>query len=115
MTNQELADSLKSAALAIGEKAVVAALLAEFPFLANPICEELLKLLVDKILETAINATEMGAFFLYIDVRTSQQGRAFADAAIKNHVAQMSGTDEEKANAEAELKNKFDNFVRFSS
>ncbi len=111
---------LKSTALSIGKKAVIEWLVAQLPAalvtgLIGSIFTPILGFAVGKILEVAINETEIGAFFLYIDLRTSAQGRAFESAAQTNLDKQKSGTPEEKAQAEKELVDAFRAFIKFTN
>jgi hypothetical protein len=90
-------------------------LVAKIPFLALPIINPIVGFIVGYVLQIAIKQTEMGAFFLYIDTRTNKQGVAFMESAIKNRIAQQSGTAEEKINAEKNLIDSFRSFVKFTN
>lgn len=111
MTYDESVDSLKSAALDLGKKLVMNYLLAQAPFLATGFVGKLTSLFVGKVLEILINKTEFGAFFLFIDVRVNQQGKDFAEAAIKYHQA----PDSEKPKYEKDYLEKFYNLVSLKS
>lgn len=115
MTRQETVDALKSAALNIGATGVLAWLVTVAPWTRWPVISSAVKWLVRYILDVAIDKTEMAVFFLYIDVRTSVQGRAFAEAARVNRLAQLSGTPEDKAKAEQELIHAFRAFVKVTN
>jgi hypothetical protein len=115
VTNQESADALKEAAKKIGSAATLEYLMAIAPWVRLPVIYQVFKWLIEFILSTAINKTELGAFFLFIDVRTSMQGREFIEAAQKNRQAQMNGTQKEKLTAERNLIDSFRAFVRFTS
>lgn len=120
-TRDQYVESLKDFALSMGKQQVLKLLLAQLPAkittgfigsLFNP----LLGFIVGKALEIAIRETEIGMFFLYIDLRTSAQGRAFYDAAQKNLDKQRgASTPEEKAKAEKELIDAFRSFVRLTN
>lgn len=116
----EYVELLKSTALSLGKEQVLKLLAAELPIglttgfvgsLLNPI----FGFLVGKVLEIAIRETEIGAFFLYIDLRTSAQGREFEKVARRNQAAQQSGTPAEKAAAEKELVSAFKAFVKLTN
>lgn len=77
----------------------------------NPI----LGFVVGKVLEIAIRETEIGLFFLYIDLRTSTQGRDFEKYMRLNLDAQKNGTPEQKAKAEKELKDAFRAFAKLTN
>lgn len=119
-TRDEYVELLKSTALSLGKQEVLPLLLAQLPSglttgfvgsLFNPI----LGFIVGKALEIAIRETEIGAFFLYIDLRTSAQGREFEKAARENLLKQQNGTPEERAAAEKELKSAFKAFVKLTN
>lgn len=114
MTRDQYVEILKSAALSAGKKMVMSYLVTRVPFFALPIVNPILGFVVGSILEIAIRETEMGAFFLYIDLRTSAQGRAFEKAALKNYEVQKNGTPQEKADAEKELIDSFRTLVKFT-
>jgi hypothetical protein len=115
MNQQEYADLLKSAALSLGKKLVMEALISKLPFLGLAWVNPIVALIVGKILEIAIKQTELGLFFSYIDMRTSAQGRAFQDAAIHNREIRNAGTEQEIAAAEIALINSFRAFAKFNS
>jgi hypothetical protein len=127
VTRDEYVESIKSTALLIGRKVVVDVLVAQFSKWAMkkglatlfnilmPIANPILGFLVGYVLTIAIKYSEFGAFFLYIDLRSNQQGRDFEAAALKNLAAQKSGTEEDRKNAEKELINSFRTFIKFTS
>lgn len=111
---------LKDLALSIGKKQVLALLIPALPTglttgfigtLLNP----LFGFIVGLVLEFAIRETEIGMFFLYIDLRTSAQGRDFEAAARANLDKQKNGSPEQKAKAEKELIDAFRAFVKFTN
>jgi len=119
-SRDEYVELLKSTALSMGKDAVLKILLAQLPAkmvtgfwgaMINPI----LGLLVQRTLEIAIRETAIGAFFLYIDMRTSAQGRDFEKAAAHNVLVQLTGTEEEKARAEKELINRFRSLIKLTN
>lgn len=104
----------------MGKEAVLKLLLTQLPAkmttgffgaLLNPI----FGFLVGKILEIAIRETEIGLFFLYIDLRVSQQGRAFEETMRANLDAQKSGDPAKIEKAEKELINAFKAFVKLTN
>lgn len=115
MTRDQYVEALKSAALDMGRKLVMDWLVAQLPWIAWKIPNVIAGFVVSQVLKIAIRETEFGLFFLYIDLRTSSQGRSFEAAALRNREAQTKGTPEEKARAEAELISSFRAFVKFTN
>jgi hypothetical protein len=115
VNRDQYVETIKQAALTTGTNLVMAAIIAAQPILGTPLLKAILQWVVSKILGIAILKTELGAFFLYIDFRTSAQGRAFFDAAMKNKLVQEKGTEEEKMNAEKAVIDSFRALVKFTS
>jgi hypothetical protein len=115
MNRDEYVDTIKKAALTTGVKLVMAYIIGAQPVLGNPFFKTIAEWFVKQILGIAILKTELGAFFLYIDFRTSAQGRAFFDAAIKNQLVQKNGTEWEKKNAEKAVIDSFRTLVKFTT
>jgi hypothetical protein len=99
-TRNEAVKRIKQAALMIGKKSVMTALANQVPFFALPIVNKITSLLVEKILDLAIDKGEMGIFFLFIDIRGSVEGQQFEQAMEANEIAQSIGTEKEKQDAE---------------
>lgn len=119
-SRDEYVELLKSTALSLGKKQILPLLLAQLPagmttgfvgMLLNPI----FGFIVGKVLEIAIRETEIGAFFLYIDLRTSAQGKEFEEMMRKNLDAQKSGNPAAIAKAEKELIVAFKAFVKLTN
>lgn len=119
-SRDEYVELLKSAALSMAKKEILPLLLSQLPkgltsgFIGS-IFNPILGFIVGKVLEIAIRETEIGLFFLYIDLRTSAQGREFEKAARENLLKQKTGTPAEIANAERDLKNAFKAFVKLTN
>lgn len=109
MTRDEYVELLKSAALDAGTKLVMSYLVSRIPFFALKFINPIVGYVVGAILRIAIRETEFGAFFLFIDMRTDLQAKAFEEAAIKNANAK---TPEEKKDAQDNLVLKFREFVK---
>lgn len=107
LNRDDYVNSIKSAFVTLGNKVVLGFLFAELPFLAVPVVRQITEYFINAILTKLVNHAEMQAFFLYIDVRTSQQGEEFEEAAYKNYLVQQNGTTAQKAAAEEELFEKF--------
>lgn len=118
-TRDEYVELIKSTALSAGKKAVMQIIIKQFPSLASgflgTVVTPIIGMFVGFILEAAIRQTEMGIFFLYIDLRTSAQGRDFEKFARANFEAQKNGTPEQKARAEKELINSFRALAKFTN
>lgn len=115
MNRDDYVAALKTAAISIGKKAVMSRLLALSPFFGLAFVNPIVALIVEKILTIAIQQGELGAFFLYIDTRTSIQGKEFEMAAFANEAIKKKGTKEEVQHAEEYLVSTFRSFVRLSN
>lgn len=119
-SRDEYVEFLKDTALSLGKKAVLEILLPALPSelttgILGTLLTPLIGFLVGKILEIAIRETEIGLFFLYIDLRTSAQGRDFEKMARANLEKQKNGTPQEIARAEKELVDAFRAFAKFTN
>lgn len=113
-------EQLKSTFLALGKQQVLPLLLAQLPArlttgflgsLINPI----LGFLVGKILEIAIRETEIGAFFLFIDMRVKGQSKDFEAKMAAHLEAQKSGDPARISKAEKELRDAFKALVKITN
>lgn len=102
-TQQEYVDLIKSSLLQALKKVVMQVIIKNIPMFGNFFFNPIVGFIVNKILTIAIDTAEMGAFFLYVDFRTSAQGKAYEQAAIANRNAQLKGTPIEKKLAEENL------------
>jgi hypothetical protein len=119
-TRDEYVELLKSTFLSLGKKQILPLLLAQLPaglttgfvgMLLNPI----FGFIVGTVLEIAIRETEIGLFFLYIDLRVNAQGKEFEATMRANLEAQKGGDPAKIAKAEKELIVAFKNFAKFTS
>ena len=115
MKHSEYVEVIKKTALDAGKKLLLGELLKRVPFLFWGPLGAVTSLLVTKCLEILIQQTEFGIFFLYIDMRTDQQGKEFSSTAMKNYQIQQHGTPDEKKKSEEELIKAFKSFVRLST
>lgn len=115
MTRDEYVASLKKAAISIGKQAVMSRLVAKLPGLllgtAGKIFNPLVSFVVERILVYAIEEGEMGAFFLYVDLRVEVQAVDFEKAAVEHFKAVQGESPEEIKRAEDKLKKAFRAFV----
>jgi hypothetical protein len=114
-SRDEYVETIKKAALTAGKHWVMEYIVRKVAFFSLSFPNAIMGILVGKVLEIAIMKTELGAFFLFIDLRTSAQGRAFYKAAIKNKLAQESGNKEEQRLAELEVINTARPLIKFAS
>lgn len=91
MGRQEYVDAIKSAAQFLATRGVVAYLIAQLPFLGLPVVRQFVEFFVGRVVTIAINETEFGAFFEYIDTRVNGQSEKFDDAALAFHRAKQEG------------------------
>lgn len=111
---------LKDLALSIAKKQVLAILIPALPQalttgIVGTFLTPVIGYVVGLALEIAIEKTELGMFFLYIDLRTSAQGRDFEKAARANLDLQKTGSPEQREAAEKELIRAFKAFVKLTN
>lgn len=109
MSQIEYANNLKQAAISMGRKLVLEYIKSKIPFLGNIFFGPIVGFFIGKVLEIAFEKTELGLFFLFIDMRVGEQAKQFQAAVDKNSKAQ---TESEKKNAEIDLINSFRAFVK---
>lgn len=115
MTRDDYVNSIKSAFVLLGTKAVMTELVALTGFFALPLIGPLTNWAVEKILTLVATKAETQAFFLFIDMRVAEQGRDFESAAM-NYWKLAQGTDLQAIKeAENELIKKFIPLVKFAS
>jgi len=102
-TRDEYVSTVKGVFASIQVNIIMGMVTSAAPIFLNPFLYKLLRHFVEKYVGMSVNAEEILVFFKYIDMRTVAQGTAFYDAATKNKQAQLTGTPEEKQNAEANL------------
>ena len=115
MKHAEYIEAIKKSAISTGKKVLISYLSKKLPFLFIPVVGPVVGLLIEKLVTILVTETEFGAFFLYIDFRVDAQGRAFSEAAIRNHKAQLSGDKNEIVKAEKELIERFRAFAILGS
>lgn len=115
MKHSEYVEVIKKTATDLAVKLFLEVLLKEVPFLFWGPFGPLTKAIVTKVVTIVYNKGEMAVFFKYIDMRVDKQGTNFSEAAIRNHIAQQSGTPDEKLKAEADLIIAFKSFAKLSN
>jgi hypothetical protein len=116
-TRDEYVETIKHAFLTMGDDLVMAYILVKMPWMSTPFLKQICQFFVNAVLTIAVNKTEMGAFFLFIDFRTSAQGRDFYDKAVVNRDVQTNpkSTPEEKERAKQDAIDNFRALVKFSA
>lgn len=114
MNQQQYVDILKDSFVTAGKHLIMEYLLKKSMFWSLPIVNPIAGFVIGMILEIGIKKTELGAFFWFMDMRTSAQGREFTKAAFNNAKIQKSGTKEEKERAEKELIDKARPLIKFT-
>lgn len=115
MTQAQYVEILKQTAQQAGVKLVMQDLVSRFPFFRLAIINPLAGFVVGYVVRTALLKTELGAFFWFIDLRTSAQGRAFEKAAMANFNAQQKGTADEKIQAEKQVIDSLRSLVKLTN
>lgn len=115
MKHSEYAAIIQKTATDLAVKFILQELLTAVPFLFWGPLGPLTKMVITKAITVAYSKAEMAVFFKYIDMRVDAQGSAFSEAAIKNHIAQQTGTEDEKKLAEANLIAAFKPFIKLSN
>lgn len=114
-TRDEYVKALKSAFVTLGTRGLMAYLAVQDPIIVtNPILKYIVENIIEFLLESLTNVTEMGVFFLYTDFRVSAQGTVFMEAAKSNQEAKNK-SPKEKALAENNLIDKFRILAKLTS
>jgi|LakMenE01Jun11ns_1017448.scaffolds.fasta_scaffold9953450_5 hypothetical protein len=115
MSREAYIAALRESALLLAKRLTMQYIVGRFPFVGLAFPNAIVGLVVGKVLEIALQKTELGLFFAYVDVRTSRQGREFEASMSAYLMAQKGGYGPEaKRLAEDRLINSFESFVRFS-
>lgn len=94
--------SFKQSVIDIGTQGVFGLLVAEVPFLGAPVASELTKAALNWVVTKMVTETELAAYFVYTDQRTSLQAKAYEDAAVAyaSVTSNSAATEEEIKNAQ---------------
>ena len=115
MNRDEYVNSIRSAFVLLGTKAVMIELAALTGFFSLPLIGPLVEWAVSKILFLVATKAETQVFFLFIDMRVASQGRDFESAALNYWRLQREGKTDALKKAENELIQKFVPLVKFAS
>jgi hypothetical protein len=115
-TRDEYVDVIKSAFETIIKTVLKRELIKLIPWFAGGVGGVIAGYVIGIIADMLVKAGEMLAFFTFIDVRTSQEGRDWYAAAKANRDAQRgNATPEEKQRAEENLIANHKVFVKWAS
>lgn len=115
MTLDQWVNGIKNALVVTGVRSASAYLTAQLPFLKWPILNGVLEAVLTNMFEDIYSKPEMAAFFKYIDVRVTKQGKNFEKAVAEHLQAKLTGNKEKIKNAENELWLKFADLARLTS
>lgn len=115
MKHSEYVEVAKSLAVKVIEKSIIVGVAQAIPFLAIGIPNKALVKLANWLAELIVKQTEMSIFYKYVDFRSDAQAKDFELAMISNHKAQLTGTKEEKDNAEKVLMDSLSRLVSLKS
>jgi len=87
------------------QKSIIGAVVKHLPFFALGLPNTILLKLATWLAEKIIKEAEMRIFFAFVDFRTDKQASEFEAAMIHNHHMQLTGTREQKDEAEKKLNN----------
>lgn len=111
----DLVGNLKASLITVAASGVMKTLVAQFSFLAlNPLFPICLKL-VTMVLTIALRDTELGAYYLYVDLLTDRQAKEFKDAVGHYKLAKEVGTPEDREEAAKRLISTARDLIRFGS
>lgn len=108
MTSNDLAKISKDYFLKSSITAASAVVLASFPFLNVPPINLIVNKAISWLMNQVADKLELLSFFLYIDLRTDQEGMDYVKAA---HEANILQTEEAMAKADAAFKR----FAKFTN
>jgi len=114
LKHSENVESIKQASVILIKQALLGIFIKWIPALASGPFNYVAIKLATKIAEELAERGEMMIFFKHIDFRTNNQGKDFVAAMIKNHIAQQTGSENDKKQAEEELINTSNIFITLS-
>lgn len=114
-TRDEYASAIQTALVSIIKQLVIKFAVEKFAFLAGGFFNPILGFFAGMLADYLGKQAEIHAFILYSDFRIDAEGRDFLAAAVKNNIAQQSGTKEEQLAAEKEFISSADKFISLVS
>jgi hypothetical protein len=97
------------------QKSIIGGVVKAAPFFAVGLPNTILIKFATWLAGIIADQAEMMIFFKYIDLRTDKQASDFEAAMIKNHQAQLTGTEQEKKDAEKILAEALNRLVNLKS
>lgn len=115
MTTEELVKINKDYFKSIVSAGAKTALLTYFPWMSVAPCPYLLDMFLDWLTSKIADILEQSAYFIYTDLRISQQGKDYVEAKLKGFKAELSGNLEELKIAQENIKKAFRTFAKFTT
>lgn len=100
MKHSEYIEIARGLGVKVLQKSIIGGVVKAIPFFALGLPNTLLVKFATWLAGVIADQAEMMIFFKYIDLRTDSQAKDFEAAMIKNHQVQLTGTDQEKKDAE---------------
>ena len=115
MKRDEYIVLVKDAAVKIGTKALMNALVSRFAFIGLPFFNPVIGMIVGQLVSILVKETEFRLFLEFVDFRINTQAKEFENAAKEYSRIQKDGTDDQKKNAEQKLISSFRRFAKFTT
>jgi len=116
MTTDELVQINKNAFIQAGNIAVKSVIFSAFPFLGIPPLLSLSNMAINWLVTKMANQAEIGAFFIYTDMRVSNQGDSFVKASqlVNQLMNDKTATPEQIKAAQNDANAKFISFFNLA-
>lgn len=111
-TYSEYSKLIQDIAVQFGRRLIITNLVARFSFLNWTPCLFIAGLIIDAVLKRFVYVVDTKVFFMYTDLRVTEQGRIFIQSARDNQRIQQIGTPEEREISEKLLISNFDKLVK---
>ncbi len=115
MKFEKYLESLKRETSKDISRSAVTYLIKKYAWMSFGPISMILNFVVTKLVDIIIYNTQLAVYFKYIDFRVDEQGQDFHNAIIKNMNAQENGTEQDRINAEKNLKAAFAHLVKLSN
>lgn len=79
----------------MGTEGVMAYLSVQAPFVNLPVIKQIIKAIIGKILKLAMHQTELGTYFLVVDIATAKEAKDFEKVALELETAKTKGDADE--------------------
>lgn len=114
-TRDEYVDTIKTTFSTLLGRAIKSWLVLNAPFTQWPVIRVIIGMVLDKMIKELSDFADLQAFILFIDIRVGKQGDEMKAAMERNRLAQLNGTPQEKADAEAQLITAHHNLISLKS